>query len=34
MIFCWTRDKYVEQEDCCVMCKNYDKETDTCKIEE
>jgi hypothetical protein len=34
MIFCWIRDCYVEQNECCVLCKGYDKETDSCKVEE
>jgi hypothetical protein len=34
MIYCWVRDSYVEQDDCCVLCKNYDSEKDDCKIEE
>jgi hypothetical protein len=33
MIYCWIRDCYVEQNECCVLCKSYDEKTDTCKIE-
>ena len=30
MIYCPTREKYVEQSDCCVMCKFYKEEKDSC----
>jgi hypothetical protein len=31
MIYCSMRDCYVEQDDCCVLCKFYKEETDSCK---
>jgi len=30
MIYCPVREKYVEQNGCCVMCKNYKEEKDCC----
>jgi hypothetical protein len=34
MIYCWVRDCYVAQNEVCVLCKDYDEITDTCKSEE
>jgi hypothetical protein len=34
MIYCWVRDTYVEQNEVCVLCKNYELEKDACKTEE
>jgi len=34
MMYCWVRDCYVEQDEVCILCKNYDKEKDDCKVEE
>jgi len=31
MIYCPIRELYVEQNDCCVLCKFYEEKTDTCK---
>lgn len=33
MIYCWIRDYYVEQNECCVLCKFYIEKTDTCTEE-
>ena len=30
MIYCPIREKYVEQNGWCVMCKNYKEEKDCC----
>jgi len=30
MIYCPIRELYVEQNDCCVMCKFYEFEKDSC----
>jgi hypothetical protein len=34
MIYCPVREMYVEQDDCCVLCKFYKEEIDTCTREE
>jgi len=34
MIYCPVREMYVEQDDCCVMCKFYEEKTDSCKRED
>jgi hypothetical protein len=34
MIYCWVRDCYIEQDNCCVLCKNYNEKTDSYKVEE
>ncbi len=34
MIYCPIREKYVEQNDCCVLCKFYEEIEDDCKREE
>jgi hypothetical protein len=33
MIYCWVREDYVEQKECCVLCKDYDEKTDSCNVE-
>ena len=33
MIYCWVRDCYVEQKNCCILCKYYDETKDNCKEE-
>ena len=34
MIYCSVREVYVEQDDCCVLCKFYEEKIDSCKREE
>jgi hypothetical protein len=34
MIYCWVRDEYIEQNECCTLCKDYDEKTDSCKVKE
>jgi len=33
-MYCWVRDCYVDQEDCCILCNNYEQKEDKCKLEE
>lgn len=34
MIYCAVRQCYVEQDECCVLCKDYEEKTDSCKYPE
>jgi hypothetical protein len=34
MIYCKVREDYVEQKNCCVLCKDYEEKIDKCKYGE